>query len=303
MKKTCQALLILICALCAVLLGGCQSGALPSFSLSAVSYDHAERYLMGGASLSAAVEKLQISWIDGRVQVERHSGDKITFSEEANRALDADTSLYYWLDGDTLHIQYCRSGLRNLANLEKELTLWLPEELTLRELEISTVSAPVLLTGIGSENLELKSVSGSICVADCGIAEEGAFSTTSGAIFASLPDPLRELQASTVSGTVELNVGAVETLQASSTSGALSLHLGGAPRELELETVSGDVALYLPEDAGFQLRFDTVSGDFSSTLACQAGEGRYLFGSGTGDFSVDTTSGDLTIRPRGAEED
>lgn len=41
------------------------------------------------------------------------------------------------------------------------------------------------------------------------------------------------------------------------------------------------------------LDFDTVSGSFSSALACKTDGSRRIFGRGNGDYSIDTTSGSV----------
>lgn len=68
--------------------------------------------------------------------------------------------------------------------------------------------------------------------------------------------------------------------------------------ELEVDTVSGSVSLCLPADADFTLDFDTVSGSFSSELACKTENGRCIFGTGRGDYSIDTTSGSVHIEKK-----
>ena len=71
-----------------------------------------------------------------------------------------------------------------------------------------------------------------------------------------------------------------------------------AMEDLDVDTVSGSVTLCLPADGDFTLGFDTVSGSFSSALACKTDGSRRIFGRGNGDYSIDTTSGSVRIEQR-----
>ena len=286
-------------ALCTTLLCGCRMSLRPSVGLSSFRYDQAEQYTAGGAVLSDAVERVEIHWLSGSVAVQAHGEDTISFSEEANRKLTKDDCLYHRLDGTTLLIQFCRSGKWDLNGLEKDLTVLLPEELLLKDLEIDGVSAEIAAEGVGTEAANLNTISGDIRLTDCIITKLAELDTVSGAVAAELTQPLDSLYAGTVSGHMEVTAPEIGAFHGDTTSGAVFLAVDAAPRELDIETVSGDVTLYLPEEADFALEVDTVSGDFSSELPCAKKDGRYVCGSGTGVYEIDTTSGDIRMQRGG----
>ena len=286
-------------ALCAVLLCGCRMSVRPSVGLSSFRYDHAEQYTGGGAILTDVVERVEIHWLSGSVAVQAHGEDTISFSEEANRELTKDDCLYYRLDGTTLLIQFCRSGKWDLNGLEKDLTVLLPEELLLKDLEIDSVSAEIAAQGVGTEAANLNTISGDIRLTDCIITKLAELDTVSGAVATELTQPLDSLYAGTVSGHMEVTAPEIGAFHGDTTSGAVSLAVDAAPRELDIDTVSGDVTLHLPEEADFALEVDTVSGDFSSELPCAKKDGRYVCGSGTGVYEIDTTSGDIRMQRGG----
>ena len=72
---------------------------------------------------------------------------------------------------------------------------------------------------------------------------------------------------------------------------------------MELNTVSGDTRLYLPDNDGFTLRYQRVSGDVRSdfnlktSLSDKSGTAVYLEGGGR-NYSMQTVSGDLRIYRR-----
>lgn len=294
MKRTLVAAAVL--AVCAGLLGGCGTSVQTSLGPPSFNYENAERYAAGGADISAAVERVEIQWLSGSVRVADHGEDVVRFLEEANRAMTGDESVRCWLDGATLRIQFCKSGARILNGLEKELTLLLPEELMLKELKISSVSAGVSVDSIRAEALKVSAVSGGVEAAGCAIAKSADFDTTSGTVNAELIGSLRELRASTVSGRTSIAAQRIGEVEMESTSGDLLLSVEQTPDRIDVDTVSGAVTLVLPEDAGVTLRYGTVSGSCSSELPGRADGKRTVFGDGACACSVDTTSGNLRIR-------
>ena len=292
-----SASLTLSLTLCALLLSGCGLHIRPSLGLSGINYEHPEKYTVGGAAFTDKVEKVEIHWLSGSVTVTGHRGNEIRFSETANRNLTNDLSMHYWLDGSTLRIQFCRSGKWNLNGLEKELTLQLPERL-LESLEVDTVSARVNLEDLKMEDLELDTVSGAVRLRDCQVSDRARVDTTSGFVKEALTGALREWKADTVSGSVELIVPEVKAFDVNTTSGSVSLTAESAPKDLDVDSVSGSVTLCLPADGDFTLDFDTVSGSFSSDLAFKTEGSRRIFGRGTGDYSIDTTSGSVNIEEK-----
>lgn len=136
----------------------------------------------------------------------------------------------------------------------------------------------------------LSSVSGDIFLSgSCGRTSLG---TTSGKISGELS--ASSLAASTTSGDVAL-AGSLGETEVETTSGQVSLTLTAAPRELEVDTLSGDVELFLPENSGFTLDFDTVSGYLDCAFSLLHQKGDYIAGDGAMELSVETTSGSLRI--------
>ena len=275
-------LIMMILAVCAGLLSGCRISIHSPTSLSSFYYDNAEKYVVGGSGITDAVERVEICWLSGGVKVAAHKEDIVRFSEEANRMLTNDNSVHYWLDGTTLRIQFCSSGEWDLNGLKKELTVLLPEELMLKELKINCVSAKIEVDSIQAEELNLN--------------------TISGAVTAEVLGAMRELRVSTVSGKASVTAQRIETVEMNSTSGVLLLSAEETPERIDMDTVSGAVTLILPEDTGMTLRFDTVSGKLSSELPGERDGKNSVFGDGTCECSVDTTSGDLRIKVNGRDE-
>ena len=299
MKKIFSIMLIL--AVCAGLLSGCRISVHLPNGLSSFYYDNAEQYVVGGSGITDAVERVEIRWLSGDVKVAAHKEDIVLFSEEANLCLTNDNSVHFWLDGTTLRIQFCSSGEWDLNGLKKDLTVLLPEELMLKELKINCVSAKIEVDSIQAEELNLNTITGDLEAAGCMITESADFDTTSGSVTAEVLGTMKELRVSTVSGKASVTAQRIETVEIDSTSGALLLSAEETPDRIDMDTVSGAVTLILPEDTGMTLRFNTVSGRLSSELPGETDGKNSVFGDGTCECSVDTTSGDLRIKVNGRD--
>lgn len=149
------------------------------------------------------------------------------------------------------------------------------------EVEVDSVSGPIDLVGTATR-AHLQTVSGNIRAR--GVGGKLRFETVSGDISADNRS-YRELDASTVSGSIELR---------------------GMPEpaaRVSVESMSGDVRLYLPAVISASLRASSFSGsirsDFGTVERPDHGPGSRLdatSGSGEGRVKIETFSGDVEIR-------
>ncbi len=169
------------------------------------------------------------------------------------------------------------------------------------EVQVDSVSGRIRLSAVQSPHLRLESVSGDIefdgkadkvsietvsgDVVARGVGSATRMETVSGNLRVVASAPLRQTEASSVSGDIEI-------------SGALER--GG---RIEIETMSGDVRLSLPASVSTKIRAESFSGtlrsDFGTVRKPEHGPGSSLeatAGGGDGDVSVDSFSGDVTIR-------
>lgn len=265
MNKRILCLAVLFSA--AAVLSGCGS--------SAITYPDSHKYTVGGAELKDEVSQIYIGWVSGEIEIQYHEEDTIIFSESANQTQTEKDTMRYWLDGDTLNIQFMESGIKRIDGLEKKLTLYLPEDLDNCDFEINSVSADISMNGITAHTVEAN--------------------TTSGNFTATLEHQLKELSVDTVSGDVDVQVNAVDSFEFDSVSGEVELRAAHTPKEGTADSTSGDIMLYLPEDASFRAEAETVSGSVYSDFEMETDEkeGVYICGSGDSRFEMDTVSGDI----------
>lgn len=123
------------------------------------------------------------------------------------------------------------------------------------------------------EKLEVNSISGDIDLSSV------AFTT---------------LQFCSISGNINLDLPEFSSLKIETISGKIDLTLNSFS-SLDIETVSGNIRLNLPNDLGFVLSFDTVSGAFNSEVETQKTGNVYTHLTGESNIVVDSVSGNLYL--------
>jgi len=296
------------------------------------SYADAHMYQTGDTTLEGKVENLEIDWTDGRVTVAYHAGDTVTIAETSRKPISEDLRVRWWLDGTTLRIRYARSGARMLfQNLDKELTVTLPEGTRLKTVSVNGTSADLELPGLsaeearlettsgnirteaavrkltmastsgdvegtvdGAEEISAASTSGSISLTQTGEAKAVSLKTTSGGIGAVLENA-GSVTAESTSGNIGLEAKKAEKVKAAATSGDVRLTLG-AFSELEAGSTSGSVTAALPDRPGFSGEVKTTSGSVESALAMRKEGNTYSCGDGSARVNIHTTSGNVTLK-------
>lgn len=242
--------ILLLCLVLCLPLSGCSN--------TTYSYDDFDKYTKGGATLEATIKHIEIDWVSGDVKILEHSENTISFSETSNKKTNDDTSMYYYLEGDTLHIKFAKSGKFQFSDLQKSLTVELPDFLLLDEADIDVVSAGLTMDNINAKKIDLDTVSGDIIVKS---------------------SVVEDFDINSVSGSVNLITSFV------------------CPQKGKFDSISGSISFELPQDAGYEVEFNTVSGNYNSdkTTAQKSGK-TYTVGDGKAKYKVNTVSGDFSVR-------
>lgn len=220
----------------------------------------------------ARVREIEVDWLGGSVMVVLTDDDRLSFAEMAYQDVPEEQRLSYALDGDTLKIDFCRSGHLLSSSPEKQLVLSIPRSLTLEKFEADTTAAAVNVTGLHTQTVDISTVSGGVDLA--AEAYEIDISTTGGC--AAVDADFYQLDFSAVSGSLTL------TMQRAA--------------EVDAETVSGGVTIHLPPSSyGFALDFETVSGTPEIAFDANGGDGHWTYGDKASTLTVDTASGNLSL--------
>ncbi len=276
-------------------------------------YANAEQYTAGAATLDKPVKNLDVNWTDGRVTIAYHAKNTVEISETAKKEISGDAALRWWLDGDTLRIQYAKSGYFRLNGLNKELTLTLPEGIELDSVAIDATSADVTAPDLRADDIAVELTSGNLELAQLGKADRVKLDVTSGDIRAGLED-VKEVSAELTSGRIEIRqTGEADSVDISTTSGDVILACDAARSAsvdttsgkidvslsafdaLKIESTSGDVKAALPSEPGFKADIDTTSGSFDSAIPLTKEKSGYTCGDASASVEIDTTSGNIRL--------
>lgn len=220
----------------------------------------------------ARVREIEVDWLGGSVMVVLTDDDSLSFAEMAYQDVPEEQRLSYALDGDTLKIDFCRSGHLLSSSPEKQLVLSIPRSLTLEKFGADTTAAAVNVTGLHTQTVDISTVSGGVDLA--AEAYEIDISTTGGC--AAVDADFYQLDFSAVSGSLTL------TMQRAA--------------EVDAETVSGGVTIHLPPSSyGFALDFETVSGTPEIAFDANGGDGHWTYGDKASTLNIDTASGNLSL--------
>lgn len=220
----------------------------------------------------ARVREIEVDWLGGSVMVVLTDDDSLSFAEMAYQDMPEEQRLSYALDGDTLKIDFCRSGHLLSSSPEKQLVLSIPRSLTLEKFEADTTAAAVNVTGLHTQTVDISTVSGNVDLA--AEAYEIDISTTGGC--AAVDADFYQLDFSAVSGSLTLTMQRAAKVDAETTSGGVTIHLP-------------------PSSYGFALDFETVSGTPEIAFDANGGDGHWTYGDKASTLTVDTASGNLSL--------
>ena len=273
-------------------------------------YANAEKYTSGDTEITDGIKNLDINWTSGRVNIAYHSGNTVILQESAKRALSDDEKMQWWVDGDTLRVQFNKPGIR-LSMPEKELTVTLPAGTELEQAGIHTTSgtidipemkAKVMILDATSgdirvtaetRNAEVNATSGDQTVRLTGEADTVRLNSTSGSISAEA-EKAAIIEVASTSGSIGITAEESRETKANSTSGNIHVSLGKMEK-LSIGATSGSVTAKLPQNPGFTAKVDTTSGDFSYGIALTREGDRYVCGDGSGQAVISTTSGNVRL--------
>ncbi len=197
----------------------------------------------------ARVREIEVDWLGGSVMVVLTDDNSLSFAEMAYQDMPEEQRLSYALDGDTLKIDFCRSGHLLSSSPEKQLVLSIPRSLTLEKFEADTTAAAVNVTGLHTQTVDISTVSGGVDLA--AEAYEIDISTTGGC--AAVDADFYQLDFSTVSGSLTLTMQRAAEVDAETVSGT---------PEIAFDANGGD-GHWTYGDKASTLTVDTASGNLS----------------------------------------
>jgi hypothetical protein len=244
---------VVFCLLGSILLAGIAGGVenlnifgLPGIhiNLGGFTYEDADKYSVGEATIKDTVTDLEINWVAGSIKVIPSDTDEIRVTETYSGD-DDDLRLRWRVKDGKLTVQFRKANALDIFGtpdfVSKDLTVAVPAAMleSMDEVEIHTVSGGVQFTG-NADEFTLDAMEGDLTVTgDIGALEVDA-----------------------VDGKL-IFTGGVRTADVDCANADITMYLDAAA-ELSFDQVDGDVHLYLSEDIkGFSAELDAISGEIS----------------------------------------
>lgn len=228
-----------------------------------------------GTSFPATVTSMEISWAVGNITIQSGDVEKIYVSIDEEP--DEEPAKIRLSNGTHLSIDFVQDtdwyfGLNDLS--EKGLTITVPRDLKLGEIELDIASAQVELRGLTVSELDIDGASGTCVIENCDV---------------------NALNVDTASGDVKF-YGSLRSLDFDAASADFVGVFDTAPRSLKIDSMSGDLDITLPQGSGFTASIDAMNSRFTAEQECSLENGAYVHGDGACRIEVDGMSGEVIIR-------
>lgn len=263
------------------------------------------------------IDNIKLDWVNGSVKIKTYSGSEIKFAESANLTINQSEALRYGVVGNTLKIQCYSNGFRILSpGLTKNLELLIPQSIadSLDSISVDVVSATATISDVSPGAYSVDTTSGSATIENMN-ARSINIDTVSGAVNINNVDVNKlsigtvsgavkgkevtasDLTISSISGSVDFE-GAYQAIDVETTSGRVEFNCEVCPSQFDVETISGAVVLKIPDNDGFTVYYESLSGSLNSDFPMSIKNSKSIYGNGSANFDVDTLSGSFAIRMR-----
>ena len=248
---------------------------------SRYNYTNSDKYQILNQNKKLRLEKgdimnIDIDYLTGDINFIKTNEDTISLEEQIREEMQENDLLHYFLDEKTLKLKYAKSNKRyKIPTIKKVLNIYIPENIELKELKITTISGDLNVNDIKLTNLKVETVSGN-----------SSFKNLSSSSF----------DLNSVSGNIEISNTIVETIEIETISGTCNLNKSTINKEAKFNSVSGSIILKEMNNVNYNIVFDTVSGVFYSKLKYDYIDEYYVFGTGSINVKVETVSGDFSLK-------
>lgn len=220
------------------------------------------------------IKNLEINWVAGTITIEALDSTDVICVTETNS--DPKHPMVCKTDGSKLIIQD-REDNHNASVFSsaerKELYIAVPEKWICNNLVINSAAAAPTLRNMTIEEVTVNGASGSCDVQDCSI-EDLSINSAAGDLFFT---------------------GCIMNLDIDGASTSAVVNAKNIPQSISMDSMSGKLDLTLPEDCGFQLDQDSLSGKSNIDFDTRTVDGTQIAGDGACKISVNGLSASVSI--------
>ena len=267
--------IVLLALLGIVIIGAAFFSSCSGFRINFGSANYSET---GSAQIDASgIKDINLAWAAGSVEFTTNSGNDIILTESSSGSLSRAQEMKWHVSKNILRIEYGNgSSCMNFA--QKHLEISIPRSLAddLGKIKIDAASGEYILQGITCEELKLNLASGAIYASDMEVGD---------------------LDIDGASGEVIVTGNVSGEIKTDSASGSIDIvSKSEMPASIKSSLASGSVAVSIPENDGFSLKFDKLAGSFDCDFSMQKTDDRYIYKNGKTDIKVDIVSGDFSLK-------
>lgn len=300
-----------------------------SLNYSGFHYSNSKAYEIMRDEMSMdvnGINKLEVHWMGGSVNVTRSDDDKIHFFEICDDGIreNEDNLMRYLVKDNKLTIQFCKSRwfVKNKVQRGKELVIKLPTEMV-SEVDVASISANIAYKDVDlvtTSYLKIDTVSGNIEISNTNL-NTLKIESVSGKINLNSVDCKQEISIDTVSGNINSNnthtnyfdvdvvsadiriTGDINIIDIDNVSGNVRLELNNVPTKIDSDSVSGDITILIPDNEGFKVKLDSVSGELSTNFASVISKKELIYKNGSAYYKFESVSGDVRIEMNGLADE
>lgn len=227
---------------------------------------------------SSVIRDIEVDWVAGTVILEPdENAETITISETYMD--NAKHRMVVEQSGNKLKIRYCEDTITFPSfgldiNFSKDLIITVPKNWFCQSFEVDAASANLRVLDMKISEVEMDTASGVCEFVNCDVDK---------------------LDMDSASGDIRFS-GALKELDFDGASANCHLELTNVPNQISMDGMSGDLDLTLPQDAGFTLSVDAISGNFQSDFPFTVSGKNYVCGDGHCRISFGGISGDVNIK-------
>lgn len=227
-----------------------------------------------GTADADQISRISVEWASGSITVQPGDVEDITFQETGR--FDEDNTMVWNISGKTLEIKFARPQVFIGISYQgsKDLVITVPRDWNCQSLELDAASATVWVNDMTVKSVDFDGASGTLNLENCSV---------------------EQLDVDTASGDVNF-IGQLQELDCDVASADITCVLTNTPRWIDMSMASGDLELTLPENCGFTLSMEALSGNFNSEFPTSQRNGNHIFGDGSCKINVEAMSGDVIIR-------
>ncbi len=248
-------------------------------------------------SFDADVQDIQIDWISGGITVTPSTDNMIHVLEKAEKGLSA--SKYASIDASNGKLTIRSKNKNNVwfffyRTPLTYLELQLPQS-DYDEIILNLTSGSHKLMDLNTEDMIVDLTSGELKLSDANVDRLNMTMTSGNARLNNVFG--QDLRVEMTSGELRTSGSFSNLIQIDMTSGNLNVdtHLD-APEQLALEMTSGNAELILSQAEGFQFDVDKTSGNFTPSFNYTGDSDDPIYLEGDVRFTVDMTSGNVSVK-------